>query len=100
MANKDFIELDYYGYFAFKDGSTNSDLLRKELKSVFVRLDSFLEIGKLETHKVYSSGDLVETIKVSHSYLNRLIGRGINGISTDIYLTEDSYEKLIIALGL
>ena len=100
MSNIRFIKVDYYNRYAFRDHSTNADLLKSQLKSAHIRLDCFLEVGELENHEVHDHGDIVNTINVSHCYLTRVEGLGINGVASDVYLTEESYKTLSIILDL
>ena len=97
-----FIKVDYYDRYAFRDESTNTKLLKINFRSAYIRLDVFLEIGDLETREVYEwkNSDIKSEVKVSHCYLGRFQGLGINGLASDIYLTEESYRKLLDELTL
>lgn len=94
MMNFKFIKVGYYDRYAFQDECTNHERLKKCFKSANIRLDAFLEIDDLETKDVEESGRNISKINVSRCYLTRTQGLGLNGIASDIYLTEESYYRL------
>lgn len=69
-----------------------------------IRLDAFLELDELEEYTVFikyrEEEGPIQKFKASHCYLSRTVGLGINGVSTDIYLDEESYRLVMIALGI
>lgn len=69
-----------------------------------IRLDAFLELDEPEEYTVFikyrEEEGPIQKFKASHCYLSRTVGLGINGVSTDIYLDEESYHKVMVALGI
>ena len=95
MNHRKFIKVNYYDRYAFLDRCTDPERLKQCFKSAYIRLHAFLEIGDLETREVNEPGGNVSKINVSHCYLTRTQGFGLNGIAFDVYLTEESYKNLI-----
>lgn len=97
-----FIKVDYYPRHLVKEGRVRDTDLKTI--STFIRLDTFLQVDDLEPLEVYckymSDPKEDKIIQMSHCYLSRQMGLGINGVTSDIYLTEDSYNKIVKALGL
>ena len=100
-----FIRVQFYPRHLVRDGSIAAD----KLKSCFtyIRLDAFLQIDDPEPLTVYHDKwinnehkQTTQELQMSHCYLSRAIGLGLTGVSTDLYLTEDSYKDLMFALGL
>ena len=100
-----FIKVEFYPRHLVREGRVKDE----ELKTVstYIRLDAFLEIDDLEPlvayHDKWVGSKHTQTenkLQMSHCYLSRVAGLGINGITTDIYLTEDSYNKVLKALGI
>ena len=102
-----FIEVRYFPRHILRESnkvyvdSKNPQLVTTK---AHIRLDAFLELDELEEYEVYikfrESDGSVQKFKASHCYLSRTVGLGINGVSTDIYLDEESYHKVMIALGI
>ena len=98
-----FIKVDYYPHYQVREGSARAESLK--LRSAFIRLDCFMQVDDPEEFKVHhvswkdgNRHEEVETIFISHCYLSRMAGLGINGISTDLDLTEKSYNDVCRAL--
>jgi len=108
--NENFIDVDIYSTYHMSNRAElatggKSGILEQNARTIrtFIRLDAFIQIDELEEVKImrseYSS-EVVDVVKTSRCFLNRLEGRGINGFTTLIYLTEESYNRLIKALRL
>jgi len=97
-----FIKVDYYPRHLVKEGRVRDTDLKTI--STFIRLDTFLQIDDLEPLRIYfnylNDPKDDEVVQMSHCYLSRQMGLGINGMTSDIYLTKDSYNKVVKALGL
>jgi len=93
-----FIRVNFYPRHLVREGSVSKENLK--VYGTYIRLDSFLQVDDLEPLKVYDPPATTRSLKMSHCYLTRVIGLGINGMSSDIYLTEESYNDLVLALGL
>ena len=97
-----FIRVDYYPRHLVREGRGRNTSLKAI--STFIRLDTFLQIDDLEPLGIYfnytNDPKNDQIIQMSHCYLSRQMGLGINGVTSDIYLTEDSYNKVVKALGL
>lgn len=107
---KNFVKVNLYStYFMSKRSPLakggKSGIFENETNTIstFIRLDAFVQIDDLEEVKVMKSeydNKVVKIIKTSHCFLNRFEGKGLNGISTEIYLTEESYNAVLTALEL
>ena len=97
-----FIRVDYYPRHLVREGRVRNTSLKAI--STFIRLDTFLQIDDLEPLGIYfnytNAPENDKIIQMSQCYLSRQMGLGINGMTSDIYLTEDSYNKVVKALGL
>jgi len=102
-----FIEVHYFPRHLVRESNkvyVDSDNPRLETTKAHIRLDAFLELGELEGYEVFikyrESNGPVQQFKASHCYLSRTVGLGINGVCTDIYLDEESYHKVMVALSI
>ncbi len=102
-----FVAVEYYPRHILRDSNkvyVDSNSPQLATTKAYIRLDAFMELDELEEYAVYikyrESDGPVQQFKASHCYLSRTVGLGINGICTDIYLTEQSYHNVMVALGL
>lgn len=102
-----FIEISFYPRHILNQGNKifeDPKAPRLKLTKAHIRLDAFLELDELEDYTVFieycENKGPINQFKASHCYLSRTVGLGINGVTTDIYLTEESYYKVMTALGI
>ena len=102
-----FIEVEFYPRYFLREGNKiyiDSNNSQFAITKAHIRLDAFLELDELEEYTVFNkyreSDGPIQQFKASHCYLSRTVGLGVNGVSTDIYLTEQSYNDVMIALGI
>ena len=104
---KKFVKIEFYPRHILADPRETLTDQKLMTTSTFIRLDAFMQLDDLERRDVYASEydrsdnkSPSKTIRFSHCVLSRMVGLGLNGINTDMYITEESYQKIIEALGL
>lgn len=102
-----FIEVRYFPRHILRESNkvyVASEKPQLATTKAHIRLDAFLELDELEEYTVFikyrEDEGPIQQFKASHCYLSRTVGLGINGVSTDIYLDEESYHKVMVALGI
>ena len=108
MENKNFIGLTCLKHNVLKDYSCmhNGKRVRAiekcsvQYTSTNIRLDSILRVDAPEEKVIYDDGEFVETICIAKIYTSCIVGLGINGIDTCLWITKESYNAIVEALKL
>lgn len=82
----DFIKIKTYFY----KWNGSKDVLTRG-KDTYIRLGSIANFSELYTDLLHDE----TAVKLSEVHTYNVVGKGINGVSSTIYIDEDSFNKLL-----
>ena len=109
MENKNFIGLECLKHNVLKFNSCkhNGKLFRFGIEkhsvqytATNIRVDSILRVDAPEEMAICDDGEFVKTICIAKIYTSCVVGIGINGIDTCLWITKESYNAIVKALKL